>query len=153
MLIPTFRAINSDNLEENITFRLHSSGFTLMGLRVYETLLLIKYINAKKYLDGSAIGIMGHSAGSDTAMLVSRISPQIRAGVFDLLDDYLTGMSRLKGFHCQIVPGLSYYASAINDLATLSFPAKKIFYDSYRNPDIEQEILQFFKNNLSNTNR
>ncbi|GAI30121.1 unnamed protein product, partial [marine sediment metagenome] len=48
VIIPTFRAMNIDKEEDAVTRKLCLNGFTLMGLRVYETLLVIKYL---KYLD------------------------------------------------------------------------------------------------------
>ena len=144
--MPSFRAMGSDEIETTISRELYLNGFTLMGLRVYETLLLIKYLKYKEFIDEYKIGIMGHSGGSNTAYLVSRISPDLQAGVYDLYSDLLDLRDGNK-IHCETIPNLAYYTTQINTPSTLKFPFRKFEY-GYRSQNAEQELISFFKEKL-----
>ena len=146
VIMLSFRAMFCDEIENNISEELLSNNFSLMGLRVYEALLLIKYLKYKDFVDESRIGIMGHSGGSDTANLVSRISPDIKAGVYDFDTDMLNVCGE-RGIHCETNPGLGYYNPQINDRSTLGFPFRMFEY-GYPGENDKQEVIEFFKEKL-----
>ncbi len=149
VIMPSFRAMFCDEIERVISEELYLSGFTLMGLRVYETLLTIKYLKHKNFVD--KIGIMGHSGGSDTAYLVSIISPDLQALVYDMYPNQLNMC--YERIHCETIPRLAYYGSQINDFATLKIPSRKFEYSEYgySNPGDAQKVTTFFKEKLELT--
>lgn len=134
VLIPTLRCMGLGEEEAEITRELAENGFTLMGLRVYETLLLTKY------LKGFKVGLMGHSGGAEVAYLTSIINDDVKVLAFDMYPKpYSTVGSRI---HCQTIPGLDRY----NDqLCAFKFkiPYKKF---EYRYPS--REVIDFLWKNL-----
>lgn len=148
MIMLSFRAMDCDQTEATISEELLSSGFTLIGLRIYEALLLIKYLNYLDFVDGARIGIIGHSGGSHTAHLVSRISDDLKAGVYDY-DSYMLDKCGEEGIyiHCQTVPRLAYYDPQINDHTTFPFPTRMFEY-GYPGKSAKQAVINFFKDNL-----
>lgn len=155
VILPDLRAMCCDKPEENISEELLSNGFTLMGLRVYETQLLIKYLKSKKFVN-SEIGIIGHSGGSELANLVIRINNSLKAGISDFESDMLDLCWDRKDCiipspycrtHCQTIPALSYYMPQINDSSTLEIPFLKFNY-KYPEADDKEQVLNFFETNL-----
>jgi len=147
VILPSFRAMDClEAPEETITQELILNGFTLMGLRIYETFLLIKYLKYVDFVDNDKIGIMGHSGGSDVAYLTSIINQDLRALVFDF---YPKPDSLCEGrVHCETIPGLAYYKEQINDPSTLKIPSQKFEYD-YPEENDKEEVINFFKEKLS----
>lgn len=148
VIMPSFRAMACDELERDISKELLLKGFTLMGLRVYETHLLIKYLKSKDFVDKNKIGIIGHSGGSHTANVVSRVSQDLKAGVYDY-DSFMLDfcIENNPDIHCQTVPSLAYYDPQINDHSTLKFPSRKFEY-GYKELNDKQEVINFFNENL-----
>ncbi|MDO8602998.1 MAG: hypothetical protein Q7O04_04020 [Candidatus Omnitrophota bacterium] len=144
VIMPSFRAMCCDRIEEAISEELYLSGFSFMGWRVYETYLVIKYLKSKKFIN--KIGIMGHSGGSDVAYLVSIINPNLQALVYDM---YPLQLNIFKGvIHCETIPNLAYYSPQINNSATLKIPSLKIGYDCF-NQDELRKMTIFFKEKLA----
>lgn len=155
VIMPDLRAMCCNKPEETISERLLSNGFTLMGLRIYETHLLIEYLKSRNFVN-KKIGIIGHSGGSELINLVVRISNDIKAGISDFESDMLDLCWDRKDCippspncrtHCQTIPALSYYMPQINDSATLKIPFLKFNY-KYPESDDKQEVLNFFEENL-----
>lgn len=159
VIMPLFRAminyaILSNDEESNedvlISEELLLNGFTLMGLRVYETLLVIKYALYLDEIDNNKIGIMGHSGGSIVSNLVVRLTENIKAQVIDAESSYLD-LDPLP--HCETIPSLAKYSYIINDRSSLSIPFLMVPYgpgclsNITRNcPD--DEVINFFSENL-----
>ena len=155
VIMPTFRSF-AIPVDVVMNEELYTKSFTLMGLRVYETLLLIKYL---KYKDYKKIGIMGHSAGSDVAYLIAIISRDLKALVYDWDP---TQLAMLKGGtpqcdalpgkayypHCEVIPELAYYGPQINSAAALRIPSRKFRY-KYPGPGDPEGVYAFFEENLT----
>lgn len=137
-------ACGEGSSEEAISEQLLLNGFHLMGLRIYEANLLIRYLKSKDFVDNERIGIMGHSGGSDTSNLVSRVSSDIKAGVYDMDTSMLDFCGH---FHCETSAPLAYYVPQINDRSTLEIPYQVFEYGYHWGGDRE-EVLGFFNNNL-----
>lgn len=138
VLMIGFRAMNLGNDEAKISRKLLLHGFSLMGIRVYESLLLLKYLLYLDKVDNKKIGIIGHSGGSSSVHLIVRLTSHIHAKVTDFDNDYLD-MSGLM--HCERIPNLSYYHKTITDDSTLSIPALKVPY-GFR--EMRENIKNFF---------
>lgn len=151
VIMPSFRAMNLDEEEVAVSQELYLNGFTLMGLRVYETHLLIKYLKQKGLIGRNKIGIVGHSGGSVVANLVSRISRDVKAIGIDLDLDMLE-LFEDEFIHCTSIPELSYYDTQLNDFSNLKIPSYKFTY-AYTDKDVLNRIISFFKNALSEKHR
>ena len=109
VLMPQFRAMNCVGPEDEISRTLISGGFHLMAMRVYESLLLVKYLRSVARVDAAHIGILSHSGGSSTANLVVRLTTAIAAQVTDYYVDWRDRCIPLPAdlpVHCETVPGL-----------------------------------------------
>jgi len=145
VIMPSFRAMSSQP-DEEISLLLLQNGYTLMGLRVYETLLLIKYLQYLEIVDNNNIGILSHSGGSSCANLVVRITPSIKAQATDYFVNWLPYKAKI---HCEVIPALSYYQKAINSYQSLSIPVLSLPY-SFANR--QQTIISFFETHLKKNN-
>jgi len=144
VLAPSFRAMDDDEVEFTISEELYLEGFPLMGLRIYETLLLIEYLKNQENVN--KIGIMGHSGGSDVAYMVSIISNDLKALVFDMYPLQLD-ISSPGRIHCETIPGLSYYSHQINTFDHFGMPKFFLQYGYARSSD-RVRVKDFFKKNI-----
>jgi dienelactone hydrolase len=142
VLMPRLRVHNCSRNENRVARELLEKGFTLIGLHVYETLLMVKYLDALAEIDTGRLGIISHSGGSSIANLVVRISDRFRAQVTDYRVDYRNRCGP-RGVHCETVPELGSLAANINDSATLSIPSLVVPY-GYADPGSKLRILLFF---------
>ena len=147
VLIPRFRAHDCSLTENHIARTLLGQGFTLMGLRVYETLLMHKYLEHLDAVDARRVGLLSHSGGSSTANLVVRISDSFRAHVVDYHVDYDNTCGPLK-VHCETVPALVPLAAEVNDFATLAIPHLQVPY-KFHGVQLRGEIVDFFRRHLT----
>ncbi len=112
VIVPWSRAMNCGPEEEEVSLRLLRSGFALMGLRVEEALVAIRYLRERADVDRARIGILGHSGGSSTANLVVRVTDWLAADVSDHIVDY---RDLCEGrVHCETVPALFRISADIN---------------------------------------
>jgi len=157
VIMPDFRAMDCDPgrhrgaVEHDVTMHLATNGFNLMGMRVYEVLLLVKYLHCLDEVDSSRLGIISHSGGSSTSNLVVRISDDITAQVPDMYSDYMNVVGPPCGIHCEVLLKLHPFAQLINDSDTLPFAYMKVPYgfDDRRQRD---GILKFFTEHLQKNN-
>ena len=143
IVIPTMRVMNIDTDEHNVSHDLLREGFTLIGLRLYESLLALKYLRSRPAVDPWRVGLIGHSGGSSTSNLTVRVEPAVKAYVSDWTVDWYS--SGLELYHCETAPGLYPYNKLINDFTTSLTPVKAVPY-GYTNG--MAEIFDFFDKNL-----
>lgn len=129
ILMLTLRAMNIDEYEHSATQQLLANGLHLMGLRVYETLLTLEYLQRLPEIDAAHIGLIGHSGGSSTANLVVRLEPAFHSLVSDHQVDYYESDPR-EPYHCETVPGLYPLHRLINDFSTARAAVKQVRYGS-----------------------
>jgi len=141
--MPSFRAMDYPT-DRRISPYLLLNGFTLMGVRVYESLLLTKYLKYLSFVDNDKIGVISHSGGSSCANLFVRVSKDIKVQVVDNFidwtywgDDYVVC--------CEIVPGLAYYKEMIDNKIYLPMPC---FSVPYCYEDRRDLIINFFRVNI-----
>jgi len=142
IITPKFRAFNCRTDEIEIATHLARNGFTLMGLRVYEALLMLKYLNHHPKVNPDRIGILGHSGGSTVSNLTVRLTNGFAAMVMDHKTDFRNRCWG-KNFHCETVPRLFYFHTDINRLNTIEIPHLKITY-GFRDVADRRKIIQFF---------
>ncbi len=141
VLIPVFRVYSLDKEERDLSLRFLRGGFTLMGLRVYETMLALKYLRALKEADSSKIGVIGHSGGSVVANLLVRLTGGIAAQAGDYRIDYLAAADGTE--NSEHLPAIFPLSGTINNLATLPFPHLTVQY-GFTDPVSRRQVLDFF---------
>jgi len=131
LLIPSCRALCSENAEHVVTEKLLVNGFTVQGLRLYETLLMLKYLQYLDHesglVDSARVGLIGHSAGAVSVILAMRALPQGTFGAYAA--DYT---SRFCWPDQEIltsdnIPGLWPYHQQINDFDGKLLPRRDDF--------------------------
>ena len=138
VIMPSFRVMECGETERKLSEELLLNGFSLMGLRVYESLLLIEYIKSNNLVDNSKIGIMGYSGGSTTSNLVARVSDDVKALVYDFKAQFSLGCDNPPFIHCETVPTFASYRNQINDQSLLKIPSVNFGY-GYKPTDDEKE--------------
>ncbi len=149
VLILTMRAMGIDYAEHAMSRALLLEGFSLMGLRVYESLLGLRYLRSRADVRADQIGLIGHSGGSSTGNLTIRVQPLdppdgFRAYVSDHRVNYF-GSSPIEPYHCETVPALYPYYVAIDALERASIPTLTV---PYAYPFGMAEIFRFFDHHL-----
>jgi dienelactone hydrolase len=140
VIVPWSRAMDCGAEEEAVSLRLLRDGFTLMGLRVYEALLALRYLRQRVDVDPEHIALLGHSGGSSTANLVVRVTDWVSAYVSDHEVDY---RDLCDGrVHCETVPALSKVAADVDDKGTLTIPFLQVPY-GFADHDVHRRILDF----------
>jgi hypothetical protein len=143
ILMLTMRAMSFDQKEAEATWALLRSGFNLIGLRIYESLLGYKYLRWREDVDQYRIGLIGHSGGSSTGNLTIRLEPRLRAYVSDHMVAYMTSDSDI--IHCETVPAVYPYNRLINYFDTAEVPVLSV---TYGYPDGPGELIEFFKQKI-----
>jgi hypothetical protein len=150
ILMLSLRAMGSGTaalIEHEISLKLLLNGFTLMGLRVYESLLALKYLRHLPEVSGASIGLIGHSGGSSTGNLSVRLGAGFAAYVSDHQVDYAEWVPSIEVYHCETVPALYPYSALINDFSTSLTPVKTVPYKYTNGMD---EIFDFLDTRLKN---
>ena len=156
ILMLTFRGMKIDQYEHEATRTLMAHGLHLMGLRVYEALLGLKYLRSLPEIDPERIGLIGHSGGSSTGNLVVRLEPAFKAYVSDHQVDYRSSDPG-EPYHCETVPGLYPLHPLVNDLSTAPVPVKVVRYSYGRRHPLKlfgldrseaADLLDFFERHL-----
>ncbi len=133
-LLLTFRAYDTGLAEHQASLHLLCQGFSLMGIRVYEALLGLKYLAHRADIDGSRMGVIGHSGGSVTANLLIRVQPErLRASVSDLTAIHFNiGPPLDEGGGGHVGDETSYalarLSANINDFSTAAVPVFPVEY-------------------------
>jgi len=151
VLMPQFRAMACFGAEDEISRKLISGGFHLMAMRVYETLLLEKYLRSLPRVDSRRIGILGHSGGSSTANLAVHLTDGIAAQVTDYYVDWrdrcVPPPVNLP-VHCETVPGLFPLSTTFADDRSAPLPRLSIPYAENGFAEDADAILTFFAAHL-----
>jgi dipeptidyl aminopeptidase/acylaminoacyl peptidase len=149
VLIPQLRAMNCFGPEAEISFALLKSGFTLMGMRVYETLLMLKYLRFLDRVDATRIGILSHSGGSSTANLAVQLTSGLAAQVTDYFVDWRDHCTEFSfaSVHCETLPAMFPLGPSLQDERYLDLPRLGVEY-AFESPNTRARIRSFFAENL-----
>ena len=143
ILMLTMRAMGLDlgQSEHWIARELMLAGFDLIGLRVYESMLGLKYLRYLPEIDDARIGLIGHSGGSSASNLTVRVDPGIAAYVSDYNVDYCEWGTPWEPYHCETAPDVYPYYPLIRDFSTCATPVLQV---PYRYTNGMGEIFAFF---------
>ena len=153
VIMPQFRAMGLDlDAEVEISSTLLFGGFHLMAMRVYETLLIEKYLRSLDRVNAARIGILSHSGGSSTANLVIHLTEGIAAQVTDYYTDwrdrnYIPSDDGYEShIHCETVPGLYELSTTFPYDRSTPIPRLSVDYgdQGHWDEEVENEIRNFF---------
>ncbi|MFH1469229.1 MAG: hypothetical protein ABIO70_32875 [Pseudomonadota bacterium] len=138
-----FRVMGADPDEDEVVRALLRHGFTLEALRIYESLLVLKYLRWLPEVDAERLAVVGHSGGSVAWNLAIRGSPPIVAYVSDLTSSYYDPW---KGWLLDdTIPALYPVHPALNELEGAGPPVLRVDYGYQHEFD---EILTFLQDHL-----
>ncbi len=123
------------------------NGFTLIGLRAYETLLMAKYLRALERVDPARLGLLSHSGGSSTAELVPWFSDDFAAQVIDYRQDWRNRCGFFDTIHCETVPELFPLGTSLSDDARAPLPRLRVDY-GFPAPETRAGIVAWFDEQL-----
>jgi len=143
LLTFTFRGMGADANEDEATRALLLQGFTLEAVRIYESLLALKYLRWLSEVDATRLAVVGHSGGSLAWNLAVRDEPPILAYVSDLKGTYYDVW---KGWLLDdTVPAVHPWYPAVNELQGTGIPTLEVDY-SYQ--DEFDDIVDFLDTQL-----
>jgi hypothetical protein len=147
ILMLTMRAMNIDTSENTVWHALITEGLSLIGIRVYESLLGFKYLRYLSEIDHARIGLIGHSGGSSTGNLTVRIEPRLRAFVSDNQVNWF--VSGLEMYHCETLPALYPYNQLIDDFTDLRDPRAEGAIRVHDRDDADLHVLRSAREELT----
>ncbi len=143
LLTFTFRGMGADANEDEVTRALLLEGFTFEAVRIYESLLALKYLRWLPEVDASRLAVVGHSGGSLAWNLAVRDHPPIEALVTDLRGTYF---DLWKGWVLDdTLPAVHPYYPAVNLLEGTGVPTLVVDYSYQEEFD---DIVDFLDTHL-----
>jgi hypothetical protein len=145
LAILTPRANDSFPVEDRVSRNLVQNGFSFIALRVYELLLVKKALRCRADIDGSRIGLLGHSGGAVVGNLAVRVDTSWNAYVGDLTGDYLDWDSNSRTAIDELAPHVFPLWELINDFKTAEVPVLMLPYGFGETSDA---MLAFYREHL-----
>jgi len=134
------RVHEADSFESELTRAMLLAGHSFMAIRVYETLLLRRVLQAHPDIHPDRVGLMGHSGGSTSGNLAVRVDGDWSAYAADFVAEYL--YAKPDGtYGDETVPLLHPWHLKINQLST-AVPPTRLF--DYGYPEGAQDLVSFF---------
>ncbi|MDP8222939.1 MAG: PHB depolymerase family esterase [Candidatus Lernaella stagnicola] len=147
---PAFEAMCTGQAEHDVTQTLLDKGQSILGLRAYQTLVVLRYLHHLHAVDSRRVGLIGHSGGGTLGNVLIRLAPgAFAAYATDNTSEYRGKHKAL--FTDDMVPALQPLALEINDFATAGLPVLRMPYGfldvATRQPDMER-VGDFFDAHL-----
>lgn len=144
------RANLANATESELTWDLLEHGLSFAGIRVYETLLARRFLEATGSVDPERIGLIGHSGGAVVNNLTLRLDQGFAAVVTDWVGKYhnLNFDCTTDDYACLVdetTPSLYPLHARINDLDTAPVPVLLLEYAATTNEEGSQEAIGFFE--------
>lgn len=97
-------------------------GKTVLGMRVWDVMRAIDYLETREEVDSSSIGVMGISGGGMTSLFSAALDERIKASVVSgYLNTFRDSILSIYHCECNYVPGILKYAE-MYDIASLIAP-------------------------------
>jgi hypothetical protein len=145
LAILTPRANDSFPVEDRVSRALVQNGFSFMGLRVYELLLVKKALRCRSEIRPKRIGLLGHSGGAVVGNLAIRVDTSWTAYVGDLWGDYLNWDSATRTAIDELAPHVHPVWEMVNDFETAELPVLTLPYEFGETGDA---MVSFFTEHL-----
>jgi len=97
-------------------------GKTVIGMRVWDVMRAIDYLETRKEVKASSIGVMGISGGGMTSLFSSALDERVKAVVVSgYLNTFKDSILSIYHCECNYIPGILKYAE-MYDIACLIAP-------------------------------
>lgn len=117
--------INKDKYQSScrrVSFWAMLLGKTVLGMRVWDVIRAIDYLETRKEVNSASIGVMGISGGGMTSLFSSALDERIKASVVSgYLNTFRDSILSIYHCECNYVPGILRYAE-MYDIASLIAP-------------------------------
>ncbi len=117
--------INKDKYQSScrkVSFWAMLLGKTVLGMRVWDIMRAIDYLETRKEVNPASIGVMGISGGGMTSLFSSALDERIKASVVSgYLNTFRDSILSVHHCECNYVPGILRYAE-MYDIASLIAP-------------------------------
>lgn len=117
--------INKDKYQSScrkVSFWAMLLGKTVLGMRVWDVIRAIDYLETRKEVNPASIGVMGISGGGMTSLFSSALDERIKASVVSgYLNTFRDSILSVHHCECNYVPGILRYAE-MYDIASLIAP-------------------------------
>ncbi|MEE2830576.1 MAG: hypothetical protein VX498_15415 [Myxococcota bacterium] len=145
LAILTPRANDSHPLEDKTSQLFLRNGFTFMGVRVYELLLVRKYLRCRTDIQADRLGLVGHSGGAVVGNLAVRVERSWKAYVGDLTGDYLNWDVHNRTALDETAPAVYPLHPYVNKFTTSEVPTLMLPYEFGPTGEV---MIDFFKKHL-----
>jgi len=133
------RAHAGDEYAAALTYDLLRAGHTLVGLRLYELLVVRKVLASRSEIASDKIVIAGHSGGALVANLAARVEPRFAGLITDLISNYLNVEGDLWMDEC--APDLVLLQELVAYWPSLGRPVLELEYGAGDPVGIRQFVL------------
>lgn len=118
-------------------------GKTVLGMRVWDIIRSIDYLQTRDEVKKDSIGVMGISGGGMTALFSSAIEERIKAAVVSgYLNTFKTSILSIRHCECNYVPGILKYAE-MYDIASLIAPRALLIESGTKDDIFPVEATEF----------
>lgn len=150
--LPTMRANGEGLCESQAAATLLRSGFSLVGVRLYEVLRVRQWLAARPDVASDRIGLFGHSGGAAVGNVAVRITDGFHAYVSDFVSDFAMVEDGPDGpmILDETSPALHPYRALLGDLSTLAVPGLLVPYESTKDAAGYALVEEFLLEQLVN---
>ncbi|MGC8889879.1 MAG: alpha/beta hydrolase [bacterium] len=118
-------------------------GKTVLGMRVWDIIRAIDYLETRTEVKSDSIGTMGISGGGMTTLFSSAIDERIKAAVVSgYLNTFKTSILSIKHCECNYVPGILKYGE-MYDIASLIAPRALLIESGTKDDIFPVEATEF----------
>lgn len=145
LAVVTPRVNDSFPLEDSVSRALLLAGTTFMAVRIYDLLLVRKYLRCRADVDPERIGLLGHSGGATVGNVAVRMDDGWKAYVGDNTGDYLNWDHKSGTVLDETAPALHPLFPLINNFELSPTPILMLEYGYGETSD---EMVGFFLSKL-----
>lgn len=150
VVVPHLRAMDclgTFGPELEVSRALLEQGFTLIGLRAYETALAARYLRALPRVDPGRLGLLSHSGGSSTGEVAVWLTDDLAAHVIDYHQDWRNRCGFFDSLHCETVPALFPLSASLGDDTRAPLPRLRVPY-GFPDAGTRQEVTDWLHRRL-----
>ena len=152
LMVPETRAFDGAKQEDLATRAMLRNGATMMGVRVAEHKMALRYLRSREDVLPGSVGLMGHSGGSTAGNLTIRLGMGYAGYISDYAGHYhniVEGSRVLLGGRDLLIdetaPSVFALGLLVNDFSTAEVPILRVPYGYENNP---AAVFEFFDEQL-----
>jgi len=140
LMVPETRAFNGAREEDQATRAMLRNGSTMMGVRVAEHRMALRYLRSREDVLPGSVGLMGHSGGSTAGNLTIRLGMGYAAYISDYTGHY-HNIVEAGLLIDETAPALFALGLLVNDFSTAEVPILRVPYGYEDGP---VAVFEFF---------